>query len=130
MHAIKALDLVECRFFANPCRTVPLMVMSWNRIPATNTNVNLRGNPFMTVRFQFAMPNDAEREFDMHDAEVVEIPLLLSTWQAAALETVAHERGYSAAELVRVLVRNYLTSIDRRPLGPDLGCSPVETNLR
>jgi hypothetical protein len=42
------------------------------------------------------------------DGDVVEIPLLLPGWQARALETAAHESGLTAAEMVRVLLRDFI----------------------
>ena len=43
------------------------------------------------------------------DDEVIEIPLLLSGWQASALESAAHDRGLTAAEMVRTLLRDFLS---------------------
>jgi hypothetical protein len=40
--------------------------------------------------------------------EVVEVSLLLPGWQAAALESAAHARGLTAAEVVRFLLRDFL----------------------
>ena len=40
--------------------------------------------------------------------EVVEVALLLPGWQAAALESAAHDCGLTAAEMVRSLLREYL----------------------
>jgi hypothetical protein len=42
------------------------------------------------------------------EEEVVEIPLLLPGWQASVLETVAHQRGLTAAAMVRHLLGDYL----------------------
>jgi hypothetical protein len=44
------------------------------------------------------------------DEEVVEIPLLLPTWQAAALVTTAQQHGLTVAEMVRRLLGNFLQS--------------------
>ncbi len=41
--------------------------------------------------------------------EVVEVSLLLPATQASALESVAHEHGLTAAELLRSLLRDFLT---------------------
>jgi hypothetical protein len=41
------------------------------------------------------------------EAEVVEVPLLLSGWQVSALERAAHKRGLTAAEMVRHLLRDF-----------------------
>ena len=40
--------------------------------------------------------------------DVVELPLLLPRWQASNLETIAHQRGMTAAAMVRHLLRNFL----------------------
>jgi hypothetical protein len=40
--------------------------------------------------------------------EVVEVSLLLPGWQASALERAAHDRGLTAAEMVRSLLRDFL----------------------
>jgi hypothetical protein len=54
-----------------------------------------------------------EMEFDMTEVDVVEIPLLLSGWQASALETAAHNRGLTAAEMVRRVLREFLAKDSR-----------------
>jgi hypothetical protein len=46
------------------------------------------------------------------DGEVVEVPLLLPGWQAAALEAAAHDRGLTAAEMVRRLVRDFVRELE------------------
>jgi hypothetical protein len=51
------------------------------------------------------------------DDEVVEISLLLSGRQASALESAAHDRGLTAAEMVRSLLRDFLAT---RPRGHTL----------
>jgi hypothetical protein len=43
------------------------------------------------------------------DDAVVEVSLLLPGWQASALESAAHDRGLTAAEMVRSLLRDFLT---------------------
>jgi hypothetical protein len=45
---------------------------------------------------------------DLHDTEVVEVPLLLPGWQISALETAAHDCGLTAAEMVRHLLRDFI----------------------
>ena len=49
----------------------------------------------------------------MPEADVVEIPLLLAGWQVSALETAAHDRGLTAAEMVRHVLRDFLSHTDR-----------------
>jgi len=43
------------------------------------------------------------------DAEMAELTLLLPTWWLAALERAAADQDRSAAQLVRNLIRDYLT---------------------
>jgi hypothetical protein len=43
------------------------------------------------------------------EEEVVELPLLLPGWQVSKLEIVAHQRGMTAAAMVRYLLRDFLT---------------------
>ena len=43
------------------------------------------------------------------EEDVVELPLLLPGWQVSKLETVAHQRGMTAAAMVRHLLRDFLT---------------------
>ncbi len=43
------------------------------------------------------------------DTEMAELSLLLPVWWLAALEEAAADRGLSAAQLVRILIRDYLT---------------------
>jgi hypothetical protein len=42
------------------------------------------------------------------EGEVVEVPLLLPGWQVSALEKVAHQRGLTAATMVRNLIREFI----------------------
>lgn len=48
-------------------------------------------------------------DFCREDDDVVEIPLLIPNWQAEALENVAHQQGYTAGELIRHLLLDYLS---------------------
>ena len=43
------------------------------------------------------------------EGEVIELPLLLPGCQVTKLETVAHQRGMTAAAMVRYLLRDFLT---------------------
>jgi hypothetical protein len=47
------------------------------------------------------------------EGEVIEIPLLLPGWQASALETAAHRRGLTAAEMVRHVLRDFIVAQSR-----------------
>ena len=40
--------------------------------------------------------------------EVVEVPLLLPGWQVSALATAAQDRGLTAGEMVRSLLREFI----------------------
>lgn len=48
------------------------------------------------------------------DHEVMEVPLLLFGWQVSQLETVAHQRGLTAGEMVRHLLRDFIASLPAR----------------
>jgi hypothetical protein len=55
------------------------------------------------------------------DQEVVEVPLLLPGWQVSVLETAAHDRGLTAGQMVRSLLRDFLAGLDpAAPGGPTL----------
>lgn len=43
--------------------------------------------------------------------EVIEIPLLLPSWQVSALETAAHDVGLTAGEMVRHLLRDFISRL-------------------
>ncbi len=45
------------------------------------------------------------------DGDVVEISLLLPGWQAFELEKEAHQRGLTAAQMVRHLLGQYLANV-------------------
>lgn len=55
------------------------------------------------------------------DGDVVEIPLLLPTWAATALESVAHHRGLTAAEMVRHLLSDFI--VQASWTDPDAVCA-------
>jgi hypothetical protein len=48
--------------------------------------------------------------------EVIEVSLLLPGWQVAALESAAHDRGVTAAEMARAVLRDFLA--DHAAEGP------------
>jgi len=48
---------------------------------------------------------------DPLEGKVVEISLLLPEWQVTALETVAHDSGLTAAEMVRQLLHAFITRL-------------------
>jgi hypothetical protein len=49
--------------------------------------------------------------------DVMEISLLLPGWQVQALESAARDRGLTAGQMVRRLIRDYFTCLDG--VGPD-----------
>jgi hypothetical protein len=52
------------------------------------------------------------------DDAVVEVSLLLPGWQVSALESAAHDRGLTAAEMVRSLLRDFLADGGVEAEGP------------
>jgi hypothetical protein len=46
-------------------------------------------------------------EISRLDGEMVELALLLPSWQAAALEVAAQDQGLTAGQVLRHLVRNF-----------------------
>jgi hypothetical protein len=63
------------------------------------------------------------------EGEVIEIPLLLPGWQASALETVAHNRGLTAAEMVRHLLRDFIAGQYRSERDTKLQRAPETSTL-
>jgi hypothetical protein len=49
------------------------------------------------------------------EGDVVEMPLLLPGWQVSVLETAAHDRGLTAAQMLRSLLRDFISGLDRPP---------------
>lgn len=52
------------------------------------------------------------------DRDVVEVPLLLPTWQVAALATAAQDRGLTAGEMLRNLLRDFINDLEGRQAPP------------
>jgi hypothetical protein len=44
----------------------------------------------------------------LEGSDVVEVPLLLAGWQMSALERAAYRRGLTAAEMVRLVLRDFI----------------------
>jgi hypothetical protein len=63
-------------------------------------------------------PRVVERSRPLVEEDVVELSLLLPGWQASKLETVAHQRGMTAAEMVRHLLRDFLALGPTQPRRP------------
>jgi hypothetical protein len=59
-----------------------------------------------TLERPVVLGGDEMMSFD--PADVVEIPLLLSGRQMLALEEAAHDRGMTAGEMVRHLLRDFI----------------------
>jgi hypothetical protein len=48
------------------------------------------------------------------DRDVVEVPLLLPSWQMDALATAAQDRGLTAGEMLRHLLQDFITNLEER----------------
>jgi hypothetical protein len=48
------------------------------------------------------------------DRDVVEIPLLLPSWQVAALADAAQDRGQTAGEMLRHVLQDFIMSLEER----------------
>jgi len=48
------------------------------------------------------------------DRDVVEIPLLLPSWQVAALADVAQDRGQTTGEMLRHVLQDFIMSLEDR----------------
>ncbi|WP_157369602.1 hypothetical protein [Zavarzinella formosa] len=59
----------------------------------------------------FLPPRPGASEITAIDNEVVELALLLPRWQALALENAAHQRGLTAAQMLRKLIGNSLNNM-------------------
>jgi hypothetical protein len=63
----------------------------------------------MNHRCEPAFPS-ANLDVAVIESDVMEIPLLLPGWQVSALETAAHARGLTAAEMVRHVLSEFLSN--------------------
>jgi hypothetical protein len=52
------------------------------------------------------------------DREVVEVPLLLPSWQVTALATAAQDRGLTAGEMLRHLLHDFIQGLEERRSRP------------
>jgi len=47
----------------------------------------------------------------VQDADVIEVPLLLSRWQVLTLEQAAYQRGLTIAEMIRCALRDLIDQL-------------------
>jgi hypothetical protein len=66
----------------------------------------------MTCSVQLDLSEVRDRK--VQETGVVEIPILVPEWQAAALEDAAHDRGLTVGELMRHLLADFFA----KPCGP------------
>ena len=52
------------------------------------------------------------------EREVVEVPLLLPSWQVTALATAAQNRGLTAGEMLRCLLHDFIQGLQDRQSRP------------
>lgn len=52
------------------------------------------------------------------DRDVVEVPLLLPSWQVVALADAAQNRGLTAGEMVRTLLSDFIDGLEERQSFP------------
>jgi hypothetical protein len=52
------------------------------------------------------------------DRDVVEVPLLLPSWQVAALADAAQDRGQTAGEMLRDLLSEFIDGLEERQSYP------------
>lgn len=52
-------------------------------------------------------PAGGESRISRFDHEMVELSVLLPSWQADALESAAQDQGLTTAQMVRVLIRDF-----------------------
>ena len=62
----------------------------------------------MSERYRAGTSAD-DPEAGSSDGDVIEVPLLLPCWQVSALATAAHDRGLTAGQMVRSLLRDFIT---------------------
>jgi hypothetical protein len=65
--------------------------------------------PIMREPFSSVL-DDPESRPALTEGDVVEVPLLLPGWQMSALEREAHQRGLTAAAMVRNLIRDFIAA--------------------
>ncbi len=63
------------------------------------------------------LPGDAVRSLPFGE-DITELSVLLPSPQAQGLEQAAHERGLTAAQMLRRLVQDFLSHAGPRPVQP------------
>jgi hypothetical protein len=61
------------------------------------------------------------------EGDIVEIPLLMPSWQVDVLENAAHDRGLTAAEMVRQLLRSFIMDMQNQVAGTRGAAGKAET---
>ena len=64
--------------------------------------------PPLTAWSESVAPEASASHLERMDYEVVELPLLLPRWQAAALEQAAQNRGMTTGQMLRRLIGDTL----------------------
>lgn len=62
----------------------------------------------------------------VRDVDVLEVPLLLPSWQVLALEQAAHQRGLTTAEMVRDVLRSFINQLPEQDSAVELSPQAVE----
>ncbi|MBY0522255.1 MAG: hypothetical protein K2R98_02590 [Gemmataceae bacterium] len=65
----------------------------------------------MTALRSQALLNAAASDMTRPEVEIVEMSLLLPSWQAAALENAAQDQGLTTAQMVRQLIRDFFNRL-------------------
>jgi hypothetical protein len=82
---------------------------------AANPGALAEGQVLMIDRLRYVFPEDPGGP--LHENEVIEVPLLLPGWQMEVLESAAHDRGLTAAEMVRHLLRSFVLEMQKKMPG-------------
>jgi hypothetical protein len=85
-------------------RPVEAGLQPWPKIPILHPS----GTPMNECLTPRIAPGDSLR--DSAGPDVIEVPLLLPSWQVSALEVLAHRRGLTAAAMVRTLLAEFLSA--------------------
>jgi hypothetical protein len=63
----------------------------------------------------FASPESRleQNRLSFFEGDMIELPLCLPAWQAAALEEAAHSRGLTTGQMLRGIVQEFFTRFAR-----------------